>query len=151
MLFFLRRIQKEPCAYTLSKERIEHHYNAVISHLRAVGAYKKTLKKFPPRAIYAAVKRVLERSGTDPLDLAVEFEGLRDFDTVQDFLEDLEKRHMVSQDNGDDLAKSYAEEELEEKAEYLGKIVLDKHDFYWLKRCEVAFKKQQRNLNGWPF
>ena len=73
---------------TVPVERVEHYYSIVTAHLRAAGTWKKTVAKFPPRAIYGAVKQIIERLSST-IDFCAEFEQLRDHETVQDFIESL--------------------------------------------------------------
>lgn len=140
-----------------SIDNTEHCYNIVISHLRRNNTLTKTYAKFPPRAIYAAVKRFLEQSLTEPLDIAVTFESLRDFDTVADFLESLETEPTINKTYSDAFLEDYALEELTEKAEILGKqisgkneVIVSRAEYYWLKNCERQIKKMQRKSEGWP-
>jgi len=98
---FKRNIRKK-CVYNnASIDHTEHCYSIVISHLRRNKTLTKTYAKFPPRAIYAAVKRFLEQSTSEPLDIAVTFETLRDFDTVADFLESLQAEHTINKTYSD--------------------------------------------------
>lgn len=151
---FKRKIRKK-CVYNnASIDHTEHCYNIVISHLRRNKTLTKTYAKFPPRAIYAAVKRFLAQSISEPLDIAVTFETLRDFETVADFLESLQAEHTITKGYTDESLADYALEELTEKAEILGKqiagkneVIVSRAEYTWLKLCERYYKK---HLNNWP-
>lgn len=140
-----------------SPDRVEHAYNAVISHFRRQGTYQRINQKFPPKALYTAVRRVLERSLSEPSDIAATFEELRDFETVDDFLEHLEGRREISKSDAD--VYDYALQEVEEKAEILQlqlidpkkEVAVSRAKFIWFKTCERNWKKTRRDLNGWPF
>lgn len=154
---FKRTVKKDPFYNTASVDRVEHCYNIVISHLRRNNTLTKTYAKFPPRAIYAAVKRFLAQSKYEPLDIAVTFETLRDFETVADFLESLQAEHTITKDYTDESLEDYCLEELTEKAEILGKqiankneVIVSRAEYYWLKNCECQIKKMQRKSEGWP-
>lgn len=148
MKSFYRRIKRKNAIVNgVSVDRVEHCYNVVCSHLRKVGSYKQTNRKFPPRALYAAVKQVLEHSPSEPLDIAVDFEGLRDYSTIQAFLESLAEQHTITKGYTDESLADYALEELTEKAEILGKqiadkneVVLSQNEYAWLKICECTYK-----------
>ena len=151
-----RNIKKHPFFNSASVDRVEHCYNIVSSHLRKVGTYNKTIKKFPPRAIYAAVKHYLERSPSEPLDIAVEFEQLRDFSTVDEFLESLQEQHTLAKDI-DKQGYFYALDEVEEKAAILGlklleknEVAVNKNEYYFLLRCQKQFESLKRDSQGWP-
>jgi hypothetical protein len=148
--------RKDPILNAVSVDRVEHCYNLVTSHFRAMGTWNKTIVKFPPRAIYAAVKKFLERSPSDALDIAVSFEELRDFETVDGFIEYLEKQYEISKDHSD-IAYDYALEEVTQKVEILGLKLLDKnevavnkHEYYYLLRRDSEYKKLKKYANGWP-
>lgn len=150
--------RKDPIYNTASIDRVEHCFNVVCSHLRKIDSYKQTIRKFPPRAFYAAVKQVLEHSLTEPLDIAVDFEGLRDFSTVDAFLESLAEQHTITKGYTDEALTEYALAEITEKAEILGKqianrneVIVSRGEYAWLKTCERNWKKTKRDLNGWPF
>ena len=150
-----RIVRKDPILNAVSIDRIEHCYNVVCSHLRRVGSYHQTIRKFPPRAIYAAVKRVLENSPSEPLDIAVEFETLRDYSTVDAFIDSLVAAHMITKTRTDETLKDYALDELIEKAQIIGKqiankneVILSQNEYHWLKKCEYNWLKQKRQLNG---
>jgi replicative DNA helicase len=145
----------------------EHCYNSVISHLRRNNTLTKTYAKFPPRAIYSAVKRFLEQSSSEPLDIAVTFEALRDYETVDAFLESLQAEHMINKTYSDatleDMALTALEEQLAEHADILGKKIVNKHaatlaenevaipeiDYYYLKRRDAQLKKLEVAACGW--
>jgi hypothetical protein len=153
-----RTVRKIPIYNNASVDHTEHCYNLVISHLRRNNTLTKTYKKFPPRAIYAAVNQFLERSPSEPLDIAVTFETLRDFDTVADFLDSLEAEHMINKNYSDACIEEACLTELQEKAEILGKkiagrneIIVSRAEYTWFKTCERNWKKTKRDLNGWPF
>ena len=148
----------------LSIDRIEHNFNIVMSHLRQTGTYKQTLTKHNALCIYAAVKRCLENSVADSLDIAVLFEELRDYDNIDDFMKHLEEQHFVSKTYRDDVIEDMALTELEEHASVLGKKIVSKHavmleenevaipeiDYFFLKRRDAQLKKLEVASGGWP-
>jgi len=148
----------------VSIDRIEHNFNIVLSHLRQVGTYKQTLAKHNVLCIYRCVRRCLENSESDMLDLAVEFEHLRDYDNIDDFIEHLEKLHSVSKTYSDAALQDILLTDLQEHADTLGKKIVNKHaamlgenevavheiDYYYLKRRDAQLKKLERLASGWP-
>jgi hypothetical protein len=119
---FYRKIKrKNTIVNGVSVDRVEHSFNIVLSHLRQVGTYKQTLIKHNVLVIYSCVRRCLENSESDMLDLAVEFEHLRDYDNIDDFIEHLEKQHAVSKTYSDATLQDMALTELKEHADILGK------------------------------
>jgi hypothetical protein len=152
---FCRKIKrKNTIVNGVSVDRVEHSFNIVLSHLRQVGTYKQTLAKHNALVIYACVRRCLENSESDMLDLAVEFEHFREYDNIDDFIEYLEKQHSVSKTYSDATLQDLALTELQEHAEILNKQIISKHEiavsrqeYAWLKLCERTYKK---HLNNWP-
>jgi hypothetical protein len=152
---YIKKIKRKTATSKgVSIDRIEHNFNIVLSHLRQVGTYKQTLAKHNALVIYSCVRRCLENSESDMLDLAIEFEHLRDYDNIDDFIEHLEKQHSVSKTYSDATLEDMALTELKEHAEILNKQIISKHEiavsrqeYAWLKICERTYKK---HLNGWP-
>ncbi len=148
----------------VSVDRVEHNFNLVLSHLRQVGTYERTLKKHNVLVIYQLVRRCLENSESDKLDLAVEFEHLHDFDNTDDFIDYLEKQHSISKTYRDAVLKDMALTELEEHADILNKKIVNKHavvlgenevaipeiDYYYFKRRDAQLKKLEVAACGWP-
>jgi len=75
---------------------VNKYYNRIKDHLSSNGTWAATAKKFPPNAIRSAVKAILKRIDYDPeyLDWGTIFESLKDFETVDDFIKDLEHRYI---------------------------------------------------------
>lgn len=136
----------------MAPERVEHCYDVVVSHLCSLGTWRETIRRFPAPAVKAAVKQVLERLASDaqarPLvfDWAAEFEQLRDFETVDDFLAYLESEHKLPS-NWEAEARELALEKLEEDALLLDRIILSPAEYYYLKRMERSLKKLKRAYN----
>ena len=165
MKSFCRRIKRKNASINgVSVDRVEHNFNIVLSHLRQVGTYKQTLAKHNVLVIYRCVRRCLENSESDMLDLAIEFEHLRDYDNIDDFIEHLEKQHSVSKTYSDAALQDLALTELKEHADILGKKIVNKHaamlgenevavheiDYYYLKRRDAQLKKLEVKADGWP-
>ena len=154
---FSRRIHKKHVSVNgVSVDKVEHNFNVVMSHLRQVGMYRQTLAKHNALVIYRCVRRCLENSPSDALDLAVEFEQLREFDNIGDFLEHLERQHAVSKTYSEALLEDLALEDLKEKASILGLKILEKNEvavgkneYYYLKRLEQQMKKLKQNSKKW--
>lgn len=165
MKSFCRRIKRKNASINgVSVDRVEHNFNIVLSHLRQVGTYKQTLAKHNVLVIYRCVRRCLENSESDMLDLAVEFEHLREYDNIDDFIEHLEKQHLVSKTYSDAALQDILLTDLKEHAESLGKKIVNKHaamlgenevavheiDYYYLKRRDAQLKKLEVAAGGWP-
>ena len=93
---------------------VERYYDGVVRHLKEVGLWEKTLRKFPPEAIKAAVKRVIERldeHGIDPeyWDWGTFFERLHEFDTVDDWVNWLEEEKYLPPSREEIIARGAAE------------------------------------------
>ena len=85
------------------EEDVERYYGFVRSHLEEIDAWRRTIERFPPMAIRAAVREILERfdqHNIDPetLDWGTVFEGLRDYPSVDAFIEDLERKGLIPSD-----------------------------------------------------
>jgi len=65
------------------------------------------------------VKKCLENSPSDALDLAVEFEHFREHENIDDFIESLQKQHSVSTRYSNAAIEDMALTELQEHAENL--------------------------------
>lgn len=76
---------------TSQNQLIEHFYNVVATHLRVLGTWNLTVRKFPPGTIRGVIKQILDRFASNvnarpySFDWGVEFEQLRDYETVDDF------------------------------------------------------------------
>jgi hypothetical protein len=130
-----------------------------MSHLRRVGTYKQTLAKHKALVIYTCVRKCLENSSSDSLDLAVEFEHLKNFENIDDFIEYLEKQHTISKSYSDGLRRDLALEDLQEHAKNLGRtvqiidkneVVINKDEYFYLKRLEERVKELSETANHWP-
>jgi hypothetical protein len=73
------------------------YYERVRRHLQERGVWKDTVRKFPPNAIRRAVESILERIECDPelLDWGTMFEGLRDFDSIEAFIEHISGSYPI--------------------------------------------------------
>ncbi len=155
---YIKKIRKQTVTSKgVSIDRVEHSFNTVLSHLRQVGTYKQTLAKHNVLVIYSCVRRCLEHSASDALDLAIEFEHFREYDNTDDFIEHLEKQHAVSKTYCDAALEDMALTELKEHAEILNKQIISKHEiavsrheYYYLKRCESELQKLKHKNDGWP-
>ena len=79
---------------------VEEYYDRVRRHLEAQGIWRETVRKFPPGAIRTCIRRILERfeeADMDPevFDWATEFEKLKDYDTIDDFIHELEEAGKI--------------------------------------------------------
>jgi len=138
----------------IPEERVRHFYDLVCVHLQNRGTWKKTVVKFPPNAVYTAVRRVLERKNPD-FDWDI-FEHLREFSTINEFLEWLESEHQIEPDYEKE-ALEYAKAQLHRDAEALNKKIVNQHDrvislqqYEWLKRQERELQALKRDAKGWP-
>lgn len=104
-----------------------------------------TLSKYPD--IRHIVKKVLEREPSAELDLAVEFETLRDYNFLEDWFGWLEWERKIPRDYTG-WAFDHGLEELEEKAEYLGRAILPKSEYARLLRLDERYGKLDRELNN---
>ena len=98
------------------EEDVERYYSFVREHLEEIGAWERVVRKFPPMAIRAAVREILERfdqHNIDPetLDWGTTFEGLIDYDSIEDFIEDLERKGWVPSDIEERIEEYTAEME----------------------------------------
>ena len=124
------------------ESRVDQYYGIVERGLKRVDTWVDTLHKFPPNALRAAVRTILERfemKNTDPatFDWASEFELLRDYDRVQDFIDQLEKEGRIPRDTMAEM-QNYALSQLEEMADALGKRVISEKD------CDKLTDYEQR-------
>ena len=100
---------------------VERYYEVVRRHLEERGLWEETIRKFPPEAIRAAIRRILDRlyeNNVDPdiLDWETLFEGLRSFPSVDAFISYLERERYIppSRELEAEKAKAEIERELTE-------------------------------------
>jgi hypothetical protein len=133
-------------------ERIEHYYNIVESHLRGLGVWEETVRKFPPQAIRAAVRRILQiiadafEAGVstmepEELDWGSTFERLRDYDTVDDFVGALQTEGVIPVDRRE-LALSEAIRVVTEAEN----IVLKRPEYEELRKFKENYERLERNI-----
>ncbi len=134
----------KPFPQCVSDDRVNSAYDNVKSHLKKSGKWGVTVRKFPD--IKHIVKEVLEREPTAELDLAIDFETLRDYDFLEDWFEWLEFERKIPRDYTR-WALNHALEELEEKAEYLGRAVVPKYEYDRLLRLDARYGTLDRKLN----
>jgi len=94
------------------EEPVRRYYAIVRKHLERIGIWSDVVRRFPPKAIEEAVRRILERvveAGVDPeqVDWEAMFEGLIDFSSVDAFLRHYEDVGMIPRSR-----EAMAEEEL---------------------------------------
>jgi molybdopterin converting factor small subunit len=136
----------------ITPQKIEEYYDIVVRNLKSGSSWNETLRKMPPNAIRAAVKNILERfvmDGTDPktFDWATEFELLKDFTTVQDFLASLEEQKKVPKDNMQE-ALNFALQEVEEKATAIGMRIITEQDHAKLVNAEKTIETLQQRAKS---
>jgi hypothetical protein len=87
--------------------------------------------------------------GTDPktLDWATEFELLKDFTTVQDFLSSLEDEKKIPKDTMQE-ALNFALQEVEEKASAIGMRVITEQDHTKLENAEKTIESLQQRAKS---
>jgi len=73
------------------------YFEVVKRHLKERKMWNDTIKKFPPNAIRKAINSILERIECDPqlLDWGAMFEELRDFDSIDSFVEHLSEAYPI--------------------------------------------------------
>lgn len=134
----------KPFHQSVSDDRVDAAYNRVKSHLEKSGKWGATVRKFPD--IKHIVKKVLEREPSADFDLTIEFESLRDYDFLEDWFERLEFERKIPRDYTQ-WAFDHALEELEEKAEYLGRALVPKFEYDRLLRLDARYGTLDRKLN----
>ena len=92
------------------------------------------------------VKKVLEREPSAEFDLAVEFDTLRDYDFLEDWFGQLEWDRKIPRDYTR-WAFDHALEELEEKADYLDRVVVQKFEYDRFLRLDERYGKLDRKLS----
>ncbi|RLF10626.1 MAG: hypothetical protein DRJ69_02890 [Thermoprotei archaeon] len=84
-----------------------YYYDIVVRHLRDCGLWSKVVRKFPPKAIMVAVRKILSAlppDMADGLDWGAMFEKLVDFESVDDFVHDvLREQRGVSLPEEEDI------------------------------------------------
>jgi hypothetical protein len=136
----------------ISPQKVEEYYDIAVSNLKSGSSWNETLRKMPPNAIRVAVKNILERfimDGTDPktFDWATEFELLKDFTTVQDFLTALEEQKKIPEDTMRE-ALNLALQEVEEKADAIGMHVITEQDHNKLVNAEKTIDNLQQRAKS---
>lgn len=135
----------KPFNQYVSDEKVAVAYTRVETHLKKHRKWGATLSKFPD--IRHIVKKVLEREPSAELDLAVEFDTLRDYDFLEDWFGQLEWDHKIPRDYTR-WAFDHALEELEEKADYLDRVVVQKFEYDRFLRLDERYGKLDRKLGG---
>ncbi len=140
----------------VTPERVDRYYGYVESHLKDVGVWEDTIRKFPPKAIRAAVRRILEIIAeaeergeyVDPetLDWGSIFESLRDYDKVEDFIGALQTEGVIPVDTSE-VFLAEAEKVIEEAGK---KVVEAKRleELLKLERMKESLLKRQREIEA---
>jgi hypothetical protein len=133
----------------VSEKRINEVYESVKAHLDKVNSWNKTVyMRFQPKTLKDAIRKIFNRFyygenrviNADSFAWKEEFERLRDYDTVDDFLDDLTVEKKIPPDN-EKRAEQWALLEVEARADYLGLVVVKKSEYE-----EFSIWKAQ---NGW--
>lgn len=128
----------------VSDDKVDAAYIRVKSHLTKHGKWSATIRRFPD--IRHIVKKVLEREPSSEFDLIVEFETLRDYDCLEDWFGKLEWDRKISRDYSE-WAFDCALEEVEVKAEYLGRVLVPKFEYNRLLRLNERYGKLDKELH----
>ena len=134
----------------MSEALVERYYGDVEYHLKAMDLWTETIRKFPPKAIRSAVKRILERfvkAGVDPeyFDWGTEFEKLVDFEKIADFISELEDAGKIPRDvEREALERELSE--LEKRAAELGMRLVTEKEHSKLVRLESQIEKLKEQL-----
>jgi hypothetical protein len=134
----------KPFHQSVSDDRVDAAYVSVQSHLKKSGKWGATVRRFPD--IKHIVRKVLERDPFADFDLTIEFDSLRDYDFLEDWLEYLEFNGKIPNDYAG-WAMNHALEELEEKAEYLGMDVISKFEHNRLLKLDARYGKLDSELH----
>ena len=133
--------------------RVKHAYGIIESHLKSSGNFNETIKKFPPKAIEDAIVDVFDRFDMCQnsrlfdiglFDWAIEFEHLRDYDKVYEWLDFLTTQGKVPPDY-EPLIINSCIAELEEKALVLDMAVISKVKYEELLRCKQELTSKTKN------
>jgi hypothetical protein len=128
---------------SVSNEKIDLKYQNVWVHLSKLGTWDRTVAKFPPATIRSAVRQILEREPSDSLDLSVEFEHLREYDTIESFIEWLETEKKIRRDFNK-WAYNSELQRLETEAEYFNMVIISKYEHDRLLRLERSLKTESK-------
>ncbi len=134
---------------SVSNEKIDLKYQNVWVHLSKLGTWDRTVAKFPPATIRSAVRQILERDPSDSLDLSVEFEHLREYDTIESFIEWLEFEKKIRRDFNK-WAYNSELQRLETEAEYFNMVILSKYEYDRLRRLEHDFNGKNKQAVAVP-
>lgn len=140
--------------YAKDFQPVERYLNIVIKHLTQIDTYKITLTKFRYLGLKAAVKALLDRGVNDTQDFAVFFETLRDHDSIDAWLEELEEQGSIPKTS----QYHYSTEEIreaelnqtKEDADRLGHVLLSKADYKRLKATETRYWQLVKSHDCWP-
>jgi hypothetical protein len=132
--------------------KLPPEYQTVKQHLQSRGTWHKTTAKFNVLQICSAINRYLAFYG-DMGDLCVAMEELRDFSSVDSWLEAQGAKEAYTPEP---ITQSSIDE-FELRAKLYGfklltrsQVAVDRNEYVFLKGLESNFKKQC-TLKGWPF
>jgi hypothetical protein len=127
----------------ISEQRIEEIYKIVTTHPKKDTA-KTVGTNLHPNMIRYTIKEILKRDPND-IDYLVEFQHLPDYSTPDDFIEWLEVEKKISK-NLEPVIRGYAEDKLNEFAEYLGRVTLTKKEYNeLLRKADITNKQSIKN------
>jgi hypothetical protein len=124
---------------SVSNEQADAVFNNVKVHLTENGSWNTIEKKFPSNCIRNLVWILLER-GVLSSYLPLYFEHLREHECMEDFIRGLELDYNIPRDF-ESWAYNDGLQEIEEKADYLNKVILSKYEHNRLRLLEKAMSK----------
>lgn len=128
---------------SISNKKIDLKYQNVWAYLSKLGTWDRTVAKFPPATIRSAVRQILERDPSDSLDLSVEFEHLREYDTIESFIGWLEFEKKIRRDFNK-WAYNSELQRLETEADYFNMVIISKYEHDRLLRLEHSLKTESK-------
>lgn len=128
---------------------VSHYYEVVKSCLEERGTWEKVIRKFPPKALEAAVAKILERieewrADPETFDWCVLFEDILDYDTIESFIQSLVDKGYLPKTKDEMLSEivSQYEKELAE----LGYMVVPKEVFVKYVTTGKNYEAQIKSL-----
>ncbi|MEM2293393.1 MAG: hypothetical protein QXX41_08970, partial [Nitrososphaerota archaeon] len=134
----------------MAEEVFKSYYDRVERHLKEKKIWDETIKKFPPKAIEKAVKRILKvylETNEDPekLDWGAAFEELKDYESIDSFIRKLMEKGTIPVSSTEEMY-FYALSEAEKMAAALGKRLVEEKEYERLMSLRRTIKRLREEV-----
>jgi hypothetical protein len=136
----------------VSEEVVKHYFEVVERSLKEDGLWEETVRKFPPKSIEEAVRRIVERClethwDTENVDWKSVFQKLKDFKTLDDFINDLVSKREIPPSPEEEM-RLYALAEEERILRETKKRVIEEEDYEKLKSAQEQISRISKRVKN---